>query len=43
MAYEYLDDGEFIDTGYGFMSNNGVEVCSDSELDDCYCEGVNVL
>lgn len=32
MELEFLDDGEFIDTGYGFMSNNGIEVCSDSEL-----------
>ena len=33
MAYKHLDDGEFIDTGYGFISNNGIEVCSDSELE----------
>ena len=33
MAYEYLDDGEIVDTGYGFINNNGIEVCSDSELE----------
>lgn len=42
MQFKYLDDGEFVDTGYGFISNNGIEVCSDRELmelencdDDC--------
>lgn len=34
MDFEFLDDGEFIDTGYGFVDNNGIEVCSDNELDD---------
>ena len=33
MAFELLDDGDVIDTGYGFMSNKGIEVCSDSELE----------
>ena len=34
MDYSYLDDGEIVDTGYGFTNNNGIEVCSDEELDD---------
>ena len=34
MEIEFLNNGEFIDTGYGFMSNKGIEVCSDSELDE---------
>ena len=33
MNFESLDNGEIIDTGYGFISNNGIEVCSDSELE----------
>ena len=32
MKVEFLYDGEFIDTGYGFVGNNGIEVCSDREL-----------
>ena len=32
MNVEYIYDGELIDTGYGFISNNGIEVCSDREL-----------
>lgn len=31
-TYAYLYDGEIADTGYGFVSNKGVEVSSDSEL-----------
>lgn len=34
MDYSKLDDGEIIDTGYGFINNKGIEVCSDNELDD---------
>ena len=34
MGYFYLDDGEIVDTSYGFVNNKGIEVCSDSELDD---------
>lgn len=34
MDYSHLGDGEFIDTGYGFIGKDGIEVCSDSELDD---------
>ena len=34
MDYSYLDGGEIIDTSYGFINNKGIEVCSDSELDD---------
>lgn len=32
MEFKFLDNGEFVDTGYGFISNKGIEVCSDSEL-----------
>ena len=32
MDYSILDNGENIDTGYGFIDNHGIEVCSDSEL-----------
>ena len=32
MDYSYLDNGEFVDVGYGFIDNKGIEVCSDSEL-----------
>ena len=31
MDYSQLDNGEIIDSGYGFI-NNGIEVCSDREL-----------
>lgn len=34
MNYFNLDDGEIIDTSYGFINNKGIEVCSDDELDD---------
>lgn len=34
MEYSELLNGEIIDTGYGFISNKGIEVCSDSELDE---------
>ena len=34
MSYSYLDNGEIIDTSYGFINNKGIEVCSDDELDD---------
>ena len=34
MDYSFLDDGMFVDTGYGYISNKGIEVCSDSELDE---------
>ena len=34
MDYSVLDNGEIIDSGYGFIDNRGFEVCSDSELDD---------
>lgn len=30
--YAYLYDGEIIDSGYGYATNKGVEVCSDMEL-----------
>ena len=29
-----LDDGMFVDSGYGYISNKGIEVCSDSDLDE---------
>ena len=32
MDYSVLDNGEIIDSGYGFIDNRGIEVCSDSEL-----------
>ena len=32
MNIEFVDNGEIIDTGYGFMTSNGIEVCSDREL-----------
>lgn len=32
MDYSFLDNGEIIDSGYGFISNEGIEVCSDREL-----------
>ena len=32
MNVEWLDNGEVVDTGYGFVNNKGIEVCSDSEL-----------
>ena len=34
MDYSVLDNGEIIDTGYGFVDNRGIEVCSDRELDE---------
>ena len=34
MDYSVLDNGEIVDSGYGFVSNKGVEVCSDDELDE---------
>ena len=34
MDYSTLDYGEIIDSGYGFIDNRGIEVCSDSELDE---------
>lgn len=34
MEYSELLNGEIIDTGYGFIDNNGIEVCSDNELDE---------
>lgn len=33
-SYLYCYDGEIIDSGYGFVNNKGIEVCSDSELDE---------
>ena len=32
MDYSFLDNGEIIDSGYGFINNEGIEVCSDREL-----------
>ena len=32
--YYYLNNGEIIDTSYGFINNKGIEVCSENELDD---------
>lgn len=32
MDYTQLNIGEIVDTGYGFINNDGIEVCSDSEL-----------
>lgn len=40
MRFETLDCGEIIDTGYGFINNNGIEVCSDKELKIKYDEEV---
>ena len=34
MNYSNLDDGMFVDSGYGYISNKGIEVCSDSDLDE---------
>lgn len=34
MDYSQFDIGEIIDTGYGFVNDKGIEVCSDSELDE---------
>ena len=34
MDYSVLDNGEIVDSGYGFTNHKGVEVCSDSELDE---------
>ena len=30
----YLYNGEIIDTTYGYTNNKGIEVCSDSDLDE---------
>ena len=30
--YSVLDNDEFVDTGYGFINEKGIEVCSDNEL-----------
>ena len=32
MDYSFLNGGEFVTTDYGFVSNKGIEVCSDCEL-----------
>jgi hypothetical protein len=32
MDYSVLDNDEIIDSGYGFVDNRGIEVCSDREL-----------
>lgn len=32
MDYSVLDNDEIIDSGYGFIDNRGIEVCSDREL-----------
>lgn len=32
MDYSVLDNGEIVDSGYAFIDNHGIEVCSDSEL-----------
>lgn len=34
MDYQYLDNGEIVVTDYGFITNKGIEVCSDSELEE---------
>lgn len=34
MNYAYLYDGEIKDTSYGFVNNKGIEVCSDSDLEE---------
>ena len=34
MDYSQLDYGEIVDTGYGFINDSGIEVCSDSELNE---------
>lgn len=34
MDYSFLDNGELVATNYGFVNNKGIEVCSDSELDE---------
>lgn len=34
MDYSVLNNGEIIDSGYGFVNNKGIEVCSDDELDE---------
>ena len=35
-----IDNGAAIDTGYGFIDSKGIEVCSDSELQEvCVCAG----
>ena len=32
MVYSELDNDEIVDSGYGFVDNRGIEVCSDREL-----------
>ena len=32
MDYLFLDNGEYVTTDYGFISNKGIEVCSECEL-----------
>lgn len=27
-------DGEIVDTGYGFVDDKGIEVCTDNELEE---------
>lgn len=34
MDYTQLNIGEIVDTGYGFINKDGIEVCSDSELNE---------
>lgn len=34
MDYSVHNDGEIIDTSYGFVDSKGIEVCSDRELDE---------
>jgi hypothetical protein len=34
MDYLFLGENEILDTSYGFINSKGIEVCSDSELDD---------
>ena len=34
MDYSVLANGEIIDSGYGFIDNHGIEVCSDGELSE---------
>lgn len=33
-SYLYCYNGEIVDTSYGYTNNKGIEVCSDSELDE---------
>ena len=32
MDFTQFDIGEVVDSGYGFVNEKGIEVCSDSEL-----------